>query len=85
MAPSILDGVPTYPRFQAFEDPSFQFPGILQAKQCLSSPIQSTKAAESYYPDLRSRHNFILICWAIGTAAAVVVLTISYLTGHLHS
>jgi hypothetical protein len=43
------------------------------------------KAAQSYYPDLRTRHNFILICCAIGAAAAVVVLTISYLTGHLHS
>ena len=42
------------------------------------------KAAQSYYPDSRTRHNFILICCAIGAAAAVVVLTISYLTGHLH-
>jgi hypothetical protein len=43
------------------------------------------KPAQSYYPDLRTRTNFVLICCAIGAAAAVVVFTVSYLTGHLRS
>jgi hypothetical protein len=40
--------------------------------------------SQSYYPDLRTRYNFMLICWAIGAVAGIVVLTISYMTGHLH-
>jgi outer membrane usher protein FimD/PapC len=43
------------------------------------------KPTQSYYPGLRTRHNFVLICCAVGAVAAVVVLTIAYLTGHLHS
>jgi len=43
------------------------------------------KPAQSFYPDLRTRTNFVLICLAIGAAAGVVVLTICYLTGSLHS
>jgi hypothetical protein len=35
------------------------------------------KPAQSYYPELRTNHNFMLICGAIGAVAAVVVLTIS--------
>jgi hypothetical protein len=48
-------------------------------------PYNPQKPEKSYYPELRTRHNFMLICCAIGAAAAVVVLTISYLTGHLRS
>jgi hypothetical protein len=43
------------------------------------------KPAESYYPERRTNHNFMLICGAIGAVAAVAVLAISYLIGHLHS
>jgi len=43
------------------------------------------KPAKSYYPELRTRHNFMLICFGIGAVAGVVVLTIAYITGHLHS
>jgi hypothetical protein len=41
--------------------------------------------SKSYYPDLRTDNNFRLICFAIGAAAAIIVLTIEFLTGHLRS
>ena len=40
--------------------------------------------SHSYYPDLRTRHKFMLICAVIGAGAGVAVLTVSYLTGHFH-
>lgn len=68
-----------------FADYGMQDEEYLKRNDVFEVKYNSRNPARSYYPELRTRTNFMLICFAIGAVAGAAVLTISYFTGHLHS
>ena len=66
-----------------FADYGMQDEEYLKRDDVFQIKYDPRKLSRSYYPDLRTRTNFILICSAVGAVLGAIVLVVSYLTGRL--
>lgn len=57
-----------------FWDYGLQEEAYLKRNDPFSIRYNPSRPSQSYYPDLRTRRNFLLICFAIGGVVAILVI-----------